>query len=267
MSIHPTALVDPRAEIDLSADIGPFVVIEGPVVVGAATRVGAHAVLGGRTTIGRDNVIHAGAVIGGDPQDLSYTGGETHLRIGDRNVFREHSEVHRGSGPEAGTWIGDDNYLMSQSHVGHDCRLGDHVILASGAKLGGHVEVGDRAFVGGNTVVHQFVRVGRLAMLRGLARASRDVPPFAVMDETHTIRGLNRVGLRRAGYDAAAVRALQRAFVRLFRTRMNLRSAMAEIEAGALTDEVRELLDFIRASRRGVCMGPKRESGEGSDGS
>jgi UDP-N-acetylglucosamine acyltransferase len=257
VGIHPTALLDPGARIDPGAEVGPFVVMGGSVVVGAGTRIHAHAVLGGRTTIGRDNVIHSGAVIGGDPQDLSFAGGDTELRIGDRNVFREHSEVHGGSRPGSATSIGSEGYFMSQSHVAHDCRVGDHVVLASGAKLGGHVVVEDRVFVGGNAVVHQFVRVGRLALLRGVSRAARDVPPFSIVDGTHTVRALNRVGLRRAGCDPARVHALQRAFVRLFRGRTNLRLAMAEIESGPLTEEVQELLAFIRASRRGVCMGPR----------
>lgn len=265
MTVHPTALIDSRAVIDPSAEIGPFVVIDGPVSIGAGTRVQAHAVIRGRTTIGRENAIHSGASIGGDPQDLSYAGAETELRIGDRNVFREHSAVHRGSRSDSATSIGNDGYFMTESHVAHDCRVGDHVVLASGAKLGGHVVLGDRVFVGGNAVVHQFVRVGRLAMLRGLSRAARDVPPFGIMDETHTVRALNRVGLRRAGYEPGRVRALQRAFVRLFRRRTNLRLAMAEIESEPLTEEVRELLDFIRASKRGVCMGPRTRAPEDAE--
>jgi UDP-N-acetylglucosamine acyltransferase len=256
--VHPTAVVDPRAELDSTSEIGPHVVIDGPVRIGARTRVLAGAYVTGRTEIGADSVIHPGAVLGHEPQDLAYRGAETGLRIGDRNVFREHTEVHRGT--QAGTWteIGDDNYLMSQAHVAHNCRLGNGIIMATGATLGGHVVVEDQAFISGNCVVHQHCRVGRLSIMRGLSRASRDVPPFAIVDETHIVRGLNRIGLRRAGFDAARIRALAAAFRILFRTRTNLALAMARVEAEPRSPDVEYLLAFIRASQRGVAFGPAR---------
>jgi UDP-N-acetylglucosamine acyltransferase len=232
MAIHPTAIVDPRAEIDPTAEVGPFVVVEGPVVVGPGTRILAHGFLTGDTRIGRDNVIHVGAVIGHEPQHLGYTGAPTALRIGDRNVFREHSEVHRGWQEGSATTIGDDNYVMSQGHIGHDCRLGDRNILASGALLGGHVELVEQVFVGGGAVVHQHVRVGRLALLRGLTRVSRDVPPFCVASFTNAVSALNAIGLRRAGLPAARIRALRRAFARLFHGRHNLRHGRDRAGAG-----------------------------------
>jgi UDP-N-acetylglucosamine acyltransferase len=258
MPVHPTALVDPRAHVDPGADIGPFAVIDGPVRIGAGTRVAAYVRISGDTVIGRDNAIHAGAVIGEEPQVIGLAAGDTALRIGDRNVIREHGEIHRASKVGTATTIGDDNFLMSGVHVAHDCRIGNRVVMATGAVLGGHVELGDQTFLSGNCVVHQFVRVGRLALLRGLARTSRDVPPFCIMDGTHTVRGLNRVGLRRAGFQAAQIRSLQRAFARLFVRRRNLRQALAEVEAEAPSPEVRELVDFIRAAERGVCLGPPR---------
>jgi UDP-N-acetylglucosamine acyltransferase len=256
--VHPTALVDARADLDPTSDIGPYVVIDGPVRIAARTRVLAGAYLTGRTEIGVDNVIHPGAVVGHEPQDLGYRGAETGLRIGDRNVFREHTEVHRGT--QAGTWteIGDDNYLMSQAHVAHNCRIGNAVIMATGATLGGHVLVEDQAFISGNCVVHQHCRVGRLSIMRGLSRASRDVPPFAIVDETHTVRGLNRVGLRRAGFERDRIRALATAFRILFHARTNLALAMARVEAEPRSPEVDYLLAFIRGSRRGVAFGPAR---------
>jgi UDP-N-acetylglucosamine acyltransferase len=257
MPIHPTAIIDPRAEIDSSADIGPYVVVDGPVVVGRGTRVLAHAVLTGHTAIGTDNVIHMGAVIGNAPQDLGYRDAPTALRIGDRNIIREHAEIHRATGVDRPTTIGDDNFFLSQSHVAHDCQLGNRIILATGATLGGHVRIDDLVFVSGNCVVHQHVRIGRLALLRGLSRTSRDVPPYCIMDFTHTVRGINRVGLRRAGMSAEQIRAIQRAFAILFRSPRNLRHALAEVEAGTQTPEVAHLLEFIRASKRGVCMGPR----------
>jgi len=266
MPVHPTAIVDRRARLDASADIGPFVVIDGPVEIGAGTRVLAHAVLLGHTSIGRDNVIHTGAVVGDAPQDLSYRGAPTGVRIGDRNVIREHAEIHRATSLDRPTSLGDDNCLFTRSHVAHDCQLGSGILLATGATLGGHVHVDDRAYVSGNCVVHQFVRIGRLALLRGLSRTSRDVPPFCIMDGTHTVRAVNRVGLRRNGYSAEQIRAIQHAFRILFRTRRNLRHALAELEAGAPGGEVAHLLAFIRASSRGVCTGPRaQESGVSGD--
>lgn len=256
--IHPTAVVDPRAEIDPTADIGPYVVIEGPVHVGPRTRIMAHAVLLGDTWLGADNVVHAGVVLGDAPQDLAYRGAPTGLRIGDRNVFREYSQVHRGTQEGTQTVLGDANYLMIHAHVAHNCRLGSRVIVAGGALLAGHVQVEDDAFVSGNCVVHQHVRIGRLSIMRGLSRTSRDVPPFCLMDGTHEVRGLNRVGLRRAGFDRARMRALATAFDILFRERRNLRLAMAEVEAGVSSPDVDHLLSFIRSSRRGVAQGPRR---------
>ena len=258
MSVHPTAIVDPGAVLDPSVEIGPYVVIDGPVAIGPRTRVLAGAYLTGRTEIGADNVIHPGAVLGHEPQDLAYRGAETGLRIGDRNVFREHAEVHRGTQPGTWTEIGDDNYLMSQAHVGHNSKLGNGVIMATGATLGGHVAVEDQAFISGNCVVHQHCRIGRLVIMRGLSRASRDLPPFAIIDGTHTVRGLNRVGLRRAGFDAARIRALATAFRMLFRVRTNMRQAMARVEAEVHSPDVDYLLAFMRASTRGVATGPRR---------
>lgn len=257
MAIHPTAIVDPAAEIDPSASIGPFVVVDGPVVVGARTRVLAHATLLGRTTIGADNEIHMGAVIGNTPQDRGYDGSATEVCIGDRNVFREHVQIHRASRPGGATRIGDDNYFMATSHIAHDCRVGSHVTLANGAAVGGHATLADRVFLSGNTAVHQHVRVGTLAMLRGVSAADRDVPPYCIVDGIDVVRALNRVGLRRAGVPAERIDALRRAFRILFARRRNLTLAMAEVEAVAPTDEVAHLLEFLRSSTRGVCSGPR----------
>jgi UDP-N-acetylglucosamine acyltransferase len=257
VAIHPTAVVDPRAEIDATADVGPYVVIDGPVQIGPRTRVMAHAFLTGDTAIGADNVVHPGAIIGHEPQDLAYRGVPTGLRIGDRNMIREHAEIHRATQEGTVTVVGSENYLMSHAHIAHNCRVGDRTVICSGALVAGHVEVADQAFVSGNCVVHQHVRIGRLAILRGLSRTSRDVPPFAIMDGTHTVGGLNRVGLRRAGFDGARIRALQDAFRALFRTRLNLREALDRVEAEVLSDDVAELVAFIRASKRGVAMGPR----------
>jgi len=218
----------------------------------------AHAVIRGPTEIGARNVVHPGAVLGGEPQDLAFAGGETFLRIGDDNVFREHFQAHRGTVPGSATVIGSRNYFMQNAHVAHNCRIGDDTIVAGGALLAGHVELADRAFVSGNCVVHQHVRIGTLALLRGLSRTSRDVPPYCLMDGTHTVRGVNVVGLRRAGFDAARIAAVRRAMTRLFGRPTHLGRALAELEATDPGDDVRHLIAFIRASARGVCVAPRR---------
>ena len=260
--IHPTAIVDPQADIDPTAEIGPYAVIEGRAHVGPRTRILAHAIVTGGSELGADNVVHPGAVIGDVPQDVAFEGAESFVRIGHGNVFREHSTVHRGTRPGSETVIGDRNYFMQNSHVAHNCRIGNDAIVAGGALLSGYVELGDRGFVSGNCVVHQFVRIGRLALLRGLSRTSRDVPPFCIMDGTHTVRAVNLVGLRRAGLSAESARAIRDAFKTLFLRRRNLWLAVGELEAAESSPEVRELVEFIRTSKRGVCFGPRDASVE-----
>lgn len=257
MKIHPTAIIDPQAQIDSDVEIGPYAVIEGAVKVKRGTRVMAHACLTGWTEIGEHNEIHPGAVLGGPPQDKAYSGEQSYLRIGRKNVIREHVQIHRGTAPGSATTIGDNNFLMANAHVGHNCRLGDQVILANGALLGGYVEVGNSVFISGNCVVHQFVRIGEFALMRGLSGTSRDVPPFAVIDWQHTVRGVNVVGLRRAGFDEKRIRSIREAFRILFRKGRNLALAVKEIEASGRVDrDVSALLDFIKTSKRGVCFGP-----------
>lgn len=259
MAIHPTAVVASRAELDAEVDVGPYVVIDGPVRIGRGTRILAHAVLTGWTRIGRDNEIHMGAVVGHVPQDVAYTGARSYLRIGDRNVIREHSQIHRGTTAESETVVGDDNFLMQHAHVAHNCRLGNHTIIGGGALLAGHVSVEDRAFVSGNCVVHQTVRIGTLALLRGLSRTSRDVPPFCIMDGTHTVRGINVVGLRRAGFSPERIADLRRAFSALFRRRGDLSHKVETLLDSGPSADVRLLIEFIRGSERGVCFGPRAD--------
>ena len=256
MSIHPTAVIDPRAEIHPECEIGPYVVVEGPVKIQRGTRVMAHATIMGATELGEGNEIHPGVVLGDAPQDKAYAGAETYLKIGSRNVFREFVQVHRGTAPESSTVIGNDNYLMAGSHVGHNCRLGDQIVLANGALLAGYVEVGDRVFISGNCVVHQFVRVGELSLMRGLSGASRDVPLYSIVDWQHTVRGVNVVGLKRVGWDEQKIRRLKEAYRILFRNGRNLSLAVRELEAKKeLAPEVQALLEFIKSSKRGVCVG------------
>lgn len=256
MAIHPTAVIDRRAEIDSDVEIGPYVVIDGPVKIATGTRVMAHGYLTGWTEIGAGNEIHPGAILGNSPQDMAYSGEQSYLKIGAHNIFREYVQVHRGTQPESSTVIGDHNFLMAGAHVGHNSKLGDHIVLANGALLGGYVEIGDRAFISGNCVIHQFVRVGELALMRGLSATSRDVPPYSVVDWQHSVRGVNVVGLKRAGFDDKRIREIKEAFRVLFRKGRNLSLAIRELETnGKVSPEVAALLAFIRSSKRGVCFG------------
>jgi len=256
MTIHPTAVIDSKAEIDADVEIGPYVVIDGSVRIKRGTRVIAQVYLTGWTEIGEDNEIYPGAVLGAAPQDKTYKGQESYLRVGDRNIFREHVQVHRGTAAGSVTALGSDNFLMATSHVGHNCKVGDGVILANGALLGGHVEVGNNVFLSGNCVVHQFVRIGDYALMRGLSGTSRDVPPYAIVDWQHTVRGVNVVGLKRAGFDEKRIRAIRAAFRTLFRPGRNLTIALKEVEQSKrLSDDVSALLEFIKSSQRGVCFG------------
>jgi UDP-N-acetylglucosamine acyltransferase len=252
--IHPTALIHPQAKLDPSVRVGPFAVIDEGVVVGPECVLGPHVHLTGQTRLGAGNRFHAGCVIGDAPQDLKYREEPTRLVIGDRNVFREHVTVHRSTTVEGETVVGSDNFLMASSHVGHNCRLGDHVILANGALLGGHVVVQDRVFISGNCLVHQYVRVGRLALMRGGSAISKDLPPFTMARGVNGICGLNIVGLRRAGYDPADRLALKRVYRLLFRSRLRLAEALA---AAAAEQEhcqaVKAMLEFVHTARRGVC--------------
>ena len=259
MPVDPTARIAPDVELAAGVEVGPGAIIEGPSRIGPGTRILAHAYIGPHTTIGADNLIGFGAVIGYDPQDYAFQGEESHTIIGDRNIIREYATIHRGTKPGSATRVGNDNFLMALSHLAHNAQVGNHVIVVNGALVGGYVEVADRAFISGNCVIHQFCRVGTLALMRGGARTSRDVPPYSIIDGDHIVRGLNLVGLKRAGFTAAQIAPLRQAFRLLFARRGNLSQALARVEAEVpLTPEVTHLLDFIKSSQRGVAMGPRR---------
>jgi UDP-N-acetylglucosamine acyltransferase len=256
MKIHPTAVIDPKAEIESTVEIGPYVVIEGPVKIRDGTRVMAHAYVTGWTEIGERNEIHPGAVLGDAPQDKAYKGEMSYLRIGNQNIFREYVQIHRGTVAGSATVIGNNNFLMATAHIGHNCKLGSNNILANGALLGGYVEVGNNVFISGNCVVHQFVRIGDHALMRGLSGTSRDVPPYAIVDWQHTVRGVNSVGLKRAGFDEKRIRAIREAFRVLFRKGRNLALAIKQVQdSNKANTDVLALLEFIKASERGVCFG------------
>ena len=265
--IHPTAVIDPAAEIGRGCVIGPYVVIDAGVVLGEECHLGPHVYITGGTVLGPRNRIHAGAVLGDAPQDLKYAGAPTRLRIGADNTFRENVTVHRSNKMEADTTIGNGNLFMAGSHAGHNCEIGDLNILANGALLAGHVTLASRAFISGNCLVHQFCRVGRLAMMQGGSAISKDLPPFCVARGDNGIAGLNTVGLRRAGISAAERLALRRLFKVLFRREGGLAGAIVEARARFADAACTELIDFVAASRRGVCAATgKRNAGENEDG-
>lgn len=250
--IHPSAVVDRRAEIAQDVEIGPCVVIDGPAMIGPRTRLVAFVHVSGHTQIGSDNVIHPFAVIGHEPQHTGYKNEPTRLVIGNHNVIREHAEIHRGTVQGTGeTRIGDHNLIMGHAHVAHDCRIGNNVTLVNGALLGGHVEVQDRAFVSGNVVVHQFARVGKLAIVQGLGGIGKDVLPFGMASGIDTIVGTNVVGLRRAGFDSARRERVRNIF-RLF-FKLPVAHAIAEAESLEPSEELDAIIEFVKGSKRGLC--------------
>lgn len=251
--IHPSAVVHPDAKLDPSVTVGPGCVIDGDVELGPGAKLGPNVYITGVTRIGRDNVFHSGAVIGDAPQDLKYGGAPTRVTIGDSNVFREHVTVHRATTEEGETFIGSNNYLMANSHVGHNSRMGDKVILANGALLGGHVIVEDNVFISGNCLAHQFVRIGSLALMQGGSAISKDLPPYTIARGDNGICGLNAVGMRRAGFTNEQRIELKRLYQRLFRCKRKLKDALADATREFTSDTSRVMLDFITASTRGVC--------------
>jgi UDP-N-acetylglucosamine acyltransferase len=260
--IHPTAIIHPKSELHSTVQVGPYVVIDEGVQVGAHCVLGPHVYLTGKTTIGENNRFFAGCVIGEAPQDLKYRGASTVLRIEDRNVFREHATVHRSNKVGEETVIGSDNFLMAHSHIAHNCRLGDQVIMANGALLGGHVTLDDRAFISGNCLVHQFVRVGTLALMQGGSAISKDLPPYTIARGDNGICGLNTVGLRRAGLTSAQRLELKQLYQILFRSKMSLKAAVAEARAQFSSPSALVLLDFVSSSSRGLCADTGRRVNE-----
>ncbi|WP_213295879.1 acyl-ACP--UDP-N-acetylglucosamine O-acyltransferase [Paraburkholderia sacchari] len=257
--IHPTAVVESGAQVDESAEIGPYAVIGANVTIGARTKIGSHSVLEGHTTIGEDNMIGHYAIIGGRPQDMKYKGEPTKLVIGNRNTIREFTSIHTGTVQDTGvTMVGDDNWIMSYVHVGHDCRLGNNVIMSSNAQLAGHVIVDDFAIVGGMTGVHQFVRIGAHSMVGGASALVQDVPPFVVAAGNKAVpHGINVEGLRRRGFTPDAISALRSAYRVLYKNGLSLEEAKVQIaelaQAGGDGDaHVKALLDFVEQSQRGI---------------
>jgi UDP-N-acetylglucosamine acyltransferase len=258
--IHPSAIIDPAAELADDVVVGPYAVIGAGVFVGAGTSIGPHVVIDGPTLVGRDNRIHAHAVLGGAPQDMKYRGEPTSLVIGDRNTVREFCTFNRGTVQDGGvTRLGDDNWVMAYVHVAHDVQVGHHTILANNATLAGHVQLGDWVIVGGLTGVHQFCKIGAHAMTGFQSHVSQDVPPF-MMATGHplAIKGFNVEGLRRRGFSAERIAQVKRIHRLLYRDGLTLAQATEAIAAlrGAVEGgdaDVQLMLDFLAASTRGLA--------------
>ena len=257
--VHPTALIDPRAELDSSVQVGPYAVIGAHVRIGGGTQVGAHCVIEGHTTIGADNRIFQFASIGAAPQDKKYAGEPTRLLIGAGNTIREFVTINTGTVQDAGvTRLGDDNWIMAYVHIAHDCQIGSHVILANAATLGGHVRLGDWVFVGGLTGIHQFVRVGPHAMTGFQTRLSQDLPPFVTAAGSPAeAQSINAEGLKRRGFSPERIALVKQMYRLLYRKGLTLESARQQIEA--LRGEVPEadadialMQGFLSTATRGI---------------
>ncbi|MDH4228527.1 MAG: acyl-ACP--UDP-N-acetylglucosamine O-acyltransferase [Nitrospirota bacterium] len=256
MNIHPTALVDPAAKIGVRVTVGPYSVIGPEVSVGDGCTIDSHVVLSGHTALGRDNRIFSHNAIGGVPQDLKYKGEPTRLEIGDGNTFREFMTVNLGTEGGGGvTRIGNGNLFMAYVHIAHDCMVGNQVILANAVTLAGHVVVEDGAVVGGVSAVHQFTRIGTLAMIGGCSAVDQDVPPFCMaIGNRVSLRGLNLVGLKRAGWSREQIRDIKEAYGELFTGDRPIAESVRVVrERWADDAHIGHLITFIEASERGVC--------------
>lgn len=251
--IHPTAIVHPKAKLDPSVRVGPYAIIDEGVELGPKCDIGPYVYLTGLTSIGAGNRFFAGCVIGEAPQDLKYHDEPTRLRIGENNVFREHVTVHRSTKVGEETVVGSENFLMAGAHVAHNCLVGNNVIMANGATLGGHAVIGDRAFLSGSCLVHQFVRVGTLAIMQGGSAVSADLPPYSIVRSVNVLCGLNTVGLRRAGFTSAERLELKQLYHALFRSGNNLRAAVAEARQSFSSAPARVMLEFVTTAKRGLC--------------
>ena len=256
VTVHPTAIVDPQAQLAGGVEIGPYTIIGPHVVIGRNTRIASSCVIDGRTTIGAECQIFTGAIIGSVPQDLKYKGEPSQLIIGDRNRFREYVTINPGtSGGGSKTIIGDDNLVMAYAHIAHDCTIGNRVIIANNGSLAGHIIVEDRAILGGLAAVHQFTRLGTLAIVGGCSKVVQDVPPYSTCDgHPARIYGLNVEGLRRANILPATRSRLKTAFRLLFQSQLTFEHAIGRVEREVEPcPEVQHLLAFVRTTKRGVC--------------
>lgn len=260
MPIDPSAVVAPTARIHPDACIGPqvvigdFCVIESDVTIGAFSRLEPYVYVKRWTTLGERNEISAGTVLGTDPLDKAFDGARSYLRIGHGNQIREHYTISRGTQPESVTEIGDRNYIMTSGHIAHNSKIGSETVICSCALVAGYVEIEDQAFISGGVVIHQFSKIGRLAMIGGNSRVNSDVPPFFLYSGFNVAPiGLNMVGLKRAGVGESGISALKKAYRILFRSGLKLEAALARIETEIPTELTLHLASFIRRSERGIC--------------
>jgi len=260
MPIDPSAQVASTARVHSGAVVGPgviigdFAVIEDEVAIGAGSRLDPYVYVKRWTTLGERNQISAGTVLGTDPLDKNFTGARSFLRIGSGNVIREHYTISRGTAPESETVIGDENYIMTSGHIAHNCRIGNRAVIASCALVAGYVDVEDQAFISGGVVIHQYSRIGRLAMIGGNTRVNSDLPPyFLYTDFNVAAHGLNLVGLKRAGFGEADIMALKTAYRLLYRSGLKLEDALQRIETEVPTEHTRHLVAFVRSSQRGIA--------------
>jgi UDP-N-acetylglucosamine acyltransferase len=252
--IAPSARVHSDAVIGAGARIGEYCVVEQDVDIGPGCLLEPYVYVKRWTTLGRDNEISSGSVLGTDPLDRNFNGARSYLRIGDGNKIREHFTISRGTPPESTTEIGNGNFIMTSGHVAHNCKIGNHTVLASCVLLGGYVEVEDQAFLSGGVLVHQFSKIGRLAMISGNTRVNLDAPPFFTFAGFQIApKGLNLVGLKRAGYGAPDISILKQAYQLLYKSNLKLDDALARIENLIPTAETLHLVAFIRRSQRGIC--------------
>lgn len=246
-TIHPTAVVDPRAEIAEDVSIGPFCYVQADVVLGAGCILDSHASVLGRTTLGERNFLAQGVILGGAPQDRKYKNEPTFLRVGDDNIFREYVTVHRATGEGLSTTIGNRNFLMASVHLGHNCTLHDDITIANTVGCSGHTTIESLVTIGGMAGIHQWSRIGRAAMVGGMARITRDVPPFCTVEGDNRVVDINAVGLRRIGVTAESRIALHKAVKLLFKSQMSLTHAIELVEHEiAMTPEVVEMIRFMQ---------------------
>jgi len=253
--IHPSAVIDPKAELADDVEVGAFSIIDAKVRIGAGTRIGPHAVITGRTTIGENNHIFQFTSVGEQPQDMKYAGEDTELIIGDNNTIRELCTINRGSMQGGGiTRIGSNNWIMACVHIAHDCILGNNIIMANNASVAGHVTVGDHAILGGYALIHQFCEVGEHSFTSFASFVNQSIPPYVtVAGEKASVKGINSEGLKRRGYSAEQIKQVRRAYKAIYREGRSLEEAKAVLtEMAASFPEVKPMADFLNAAERGI---------------
>jgi len=265
-TVHPSALISKSVQLGDGNDIGPGCVIEDGVTIGSRNKLWMNVYIGPGTTIGDENQIHMGAVIGHVPQDLAFTGGATFTRIGHRNTIREYVTIHRGTKADSSTAIGNDNFFMANAHIAHNCQIGHKVILVNLASLTGYCVIEDSAFISGMVGLHQFTRIGRLAMISALSALNKDVPPYMLAGgRPGVVQGLNVVGMRRAGFEPEVREEIKRAYKLLYRSGLNVSHALEAIERDCHTEQVKHLVTFVREAERGICAGIASEEDDSGE--